>query len=86
MKLEFTKSFKKSFVKLASKNRKQVESRLRIFVVDQFDPTLNNHPLVGKYKGYRSINITGDLRAHYFILKKDTALFVKLGSHSELYN
>lgn len=86
MRIILHKKFEKQYTKLPIKIKKQFKIRRDIFIENPFDPRLNNHSLGGEYSGMRSINITGDLRAHYFMLKKDTALFVKLGSHSELYN
>jgi addiction module RelE/StbE family toxin len=85
MQILFSSSFKKEYIKLSKKLRNRVNERIALFSHKQFDISLNNHMLKGKYKGYRSINITGDLRAHYYLLTKSKVLFVKLGSHSELY-
>lgn len=52
---------------------------------DPFHEILNNHSLKGKYKGYRSINISGDYRAIYSLIKEDTAYFIALDTHSSLY-
>lgn len=81
----YNKDFKKSYQKLSKKVQKRFEERILLFEQDEFNPVLNNHSLRGKYLGYRSINITGDLRA---IFKKisDNALFVAINSHSNLYN
>lgn len=80
----FQKKFEKDFKKLPLKLKERFNERLTIFVKDQFDPILNNHSLTGKYLGYRSINVTGDLRA---IFKKNnyTAFFTNIDSHSNLY-
>jgi addiction module RelE/StbE family toxin len=52
---------------------------------DPFAKSLNNHALVGKYKGYRSINVTGDFRSIYWLQKSDVGIFVAIGMHSQLY-
>lgn len=85
MKVRFHRKFRKEFQKLPLKDRIRFERRLGVFLQDPFDPILNNHALKGKYRGYRSINVTGDIRAIYESSKWDTALFVAIGSHSELY-
>ncbi len=51
---------------------------------DPFNARLRNHPLLGKYNGYRSIDIRPDLRAVYKDYG-DEAIFVALGTHSQLY-
>ncbi len=63
--------------------RKFIERR-NIFLKDEFHPVLNNHALKGEYHGYRSINVTGDIRA---IFKRgfEYVIFVEIGSHSKLY-
>lgn len=80
----FQDKFEKAFPKFPKKVKEKFKERLIIFERDQFDPVLNNHSLKGKYLGYRSINITGDLRAIY---KKDGVdiIFVTIDSHSNLY-
>lgn len=85
MKIVLHKRFEKRYVKLRSSEKEKFKARRNIFLVDPFNPVLNNHALSGKFEGYRSINITGDLRAVYTLIDNDTALFVTLGTHSQLY-
>lgn len=89
VKLIFNKSFDKHLAKAEPKIQEVVRKRLKIFIVNPFDPQLNNHKLTGRYRGYRSININGDWRALYIegINNRDelTATFEALGTHSELY-
>ena len=84
MKVFFHKDFLKQFLRLRESQKKKFKERRTLFMQDEFDPVLNNHSLKGKYLGYRSINITGDLRV---IFKKDDnmGLFVAIDSHSNLY-
>ena len=86
MEISFSNAFRKEYRKLPDKLRNRVDERITLFANNPFDVSLKNHELKGKYEGYRSINITGDLRVHYYVLEKNTALFVKLGTHSELYS
>lgn len=83
--IRFHRNFKKQYNKLKTGERSKLKERLEIFLVDTFNPILNNHPLKGKYAGYRSINISGDLRAIYKPDAKDIAIFVAIDSHSNLY-
>lgn len=82
--IDYHKDFLKSFKKLPSKIKEKFKERQLLFDEDEFDPILNNHALKGKWLGYRSINVTGDIRA---IFKRDTksVLFVAIDSHSNLY-
>lgn len=84
MQVRFHKSFRKRY-KSAKKMQKHVDERIALFIDDPFNPILNNHPLHGEYRNCRSINITGDWRAIYKLLAPDLAVFIILGSHSELY-
>ena len=53
-------------------------------MANEFHPILNNHALSGEYEGYRSINITGDLRVLYR-REGEVVIFVTIDSHSNLY-
>ena len=77
--------FKKRFNVLSKKIQRQVEIRLDIFVLDQFDPLLNDHLLHGEYEGCRSINITGAMRLVYKKLDADSYLLVIVGTHHQLF-
>jgi len=76
--------FAKKYKKLPPKIKEKLESRLRLFTKDEFNPILNNHALKGKYTGYRSMNVTGDIRAIFRKEARD-AIFVAIDSHSNLY-
>ena len=78
----------KHFVKTYNRLRhiqNQTDERILLFTKEPFHPLLENHPLHGKFKGCRSINITGDYRAVYEPITEDLAFFTDLGTHSELY-
>ncbi len=85
MNIQFHNNFNKQFQKLRIKERERVKEKIKIFIRTPFDNALNNHPLKGKYKGYRSINISGNFRAIYKETSKQI-IFVAVGSHSELYS
>ncbi|MEX1061506.1 MAG: type II toxin-antitoxin system mRNA interferase toxin, RelE/StbE family [Patescibacteria group bacterium] len=82
--VRFHRNFEKQYRKLNGNQKNKFQERLKVFLYDEFNPTLNNHPLRGHYQGYRSINVTGDLRAVYKRLK-DAAVFVAIDIHSNLY-
>lgn len=85
MKIKFHKNFEKKYKILPKKLKEKVKERNINFVNNPFDPVLNNHALKGKYFGYRSINITGDVRIIYKFLEKEAVLFIDVDSHSNLY-
>jgi len=78
-------SFGKNYKKLAPKVKLQFKIRRDIFLQDLHNPILNNHPLHGEYDGYKSINVTGDYRAVYY-MEGEIAIFVHIGAHPELYS
>ncbi|HTE22629.1 MAG TPA: type II toxin-antitoxin system mRNA interferase toxin, RelE/StbE family [Candidatus Limnocylindria bacterium] len=58
---------------------------MKPFQNDPYHSDLYNHPLIGQWKGFRSISFGGDWRAHYEMLDKDTAQFAAIGTHAQLY-
>ena len=78
------KKFRKGYNKLTKSQKKRFKERRNLFITDEFNPVLNNHALTGGYKGLRSFNVSGDLRA-IFKREKDSVLFVVLDKHSNLY-
>lgn len=86
MRLYFHKNFGKQYGKLRKAEREKVQERLALFLRNPFNPLLKNHPLKGKYLDYRSVNITGDLRAIYKSINEDECIFVAIDSHSNLYS
>ena len=85
MKIVFHKNFEKRYLKLSKPLKLKIKEKNILFAQDPYHPTLNNHPLNGKYLGYRSINVTGDIRIIYKLLDNGVALFSEIGSHTLLY-
>lgn len=85
MRVSFHKHFDKSFSKLPSKVQIKAIDRIEIFRTEPFAKILDNHPLSGKFADLRSIDITGDYRALYEPISTEVALFVDIGTHSQLY-
>lgn len=83
--ISFSKQFKKDFKKFPNKIKVQFKSRIKLFQKNQNNPQLNNHKLHGQHDGFYSINISGNIRAIYEILENNKILFIKMGTHSQLY-
>lgn len=83
--ISYHKSFIKNFKKHSKKIKEKFKERQTLFEKDEFNPALNNHALKGKWLGYRSINVTGDIRA-IFKREDKSAIFVAIDKHSNLYN
>lgn len=86
MRVLFHKTFDKQYKKLRPNEKQKARDRIKLFTQEPFQTVLNNHPLKGRYQGYHSINITGDLRAVYELITEDTAYFVAIDTHSNLYS
>jgi len=86
IRVKFSKKFGKQYDKAPAKIRKSFDKRLRLFLQDKFTPQINNHPLIGKFQGNRSINITGDWRAIFREFKSGQLIYFDLlGTHNQLY-
>ena len=85
MKIIFHKNFERNYKKLPKNIKERFKDRRDIFLENSFDPILNNHTLTGKYFGYRSIDVTGDIRVIFEQTEKEIARFVNIGTHSQLY-
>ena len=83
--IEFSRSFIKQFEKLKPNQKQKFYDKLHIFEKDPYSRILRNHALKGKYTGYRSIDIAGDLRALYYIDGEKIVIFAFIGTHSQLY-
>lgn len=86
MKFYFHSAFEKKFRKLKPSVRSRFLERLKLMAHNPFHPQLNNHALKGKFQGYRSVNVTGDIRAIYKPIGRDGVEFDTIGTHSELYS
>ena len=78
------KSFEKAYTKQTKEVKDFFRERRNLLLIEPLHPILNNHPLHGKWKGYRSINITGDTRAIYK-MEGFIAIFYTIDTHSNLY-
>jgi addiction module RelE/StbE family toxin len=83
--IRFHRNFEKQYKKLKTIERNKLKQRIDVFIKDEFNPILNNHALRGKCKGYRSINVTGDIRAIYKKEIKNRVIFIAIDKHSNPY-
>lgn len=84
MNISYSRTFIKQAKKLSPELRLKVRDKITLFADNPLHPSLRNHALKGKYKTYRSIDITGDVRAIY--LQRETeVIFDLVGTHSQLY-
>ena len=81
-----SRNFKKMFKKHPMWVQDKFEQHVLLFIQNVYHPLLNNHALNGKWLGFRSINITGDIRAIFETITDNHIEFVAIGTHSELYS
>ncbi|MDP3973207.1 MAG: type II toxin-antitoxin system mRNA interferase toxin, RelE/StbE family [Candidatus Daviesbacteria bacterium] len=75
---------KKQDVRIRHSFKKAIE----LFAQDPNNLELDNHELEREWKGFRSIDVTADLRAIYQEVRDEDepmAYFVALGTHEYLY-
>lgn len=84
MHIRFHKKFKKALQKQPLSIQKKFFEKMEIFVEDQFHYSLNNHALTGPFYGWRSFNITGDVRVHYEEVG-NSIILMNIGTHASLY-
>jgi len=85
MEFRYTHKFKKQFKKLPTNIQTTFAERTDLLITDPTHPKLRVHPLKGKFAGYWSINVTGDVRALYREEGEYIILFALIGTHSSLY-
>ncbi len=88
MKIQLSSYFHRKIKKENIRIQKSFKEALQLFMLNPFDPQLNNHPLKDSWRGCRSIDITADYRAIYEEINEDDnviAHFITIGTHQELY-
>lgn len=81
----YTKDFERQFSRIDKTIKLKFKDRLDLFLLNQTHPSLRAHPLKGKYVGYMSMNVTGDIRALYKEEGDVVVIFAFIGTHSQLY-
>ena len=85
MEVIFHRTFLQQYKKVPSRVQEQFYERLELWLEDSTHPTLCVHSLKGKYTGYWSMNITGDIRALYREEGEEIVIFAFIGTHGQLY-
>lgn len=85
MEVEVSSRFVKKAKKLSSDEKMELLKRTRWFEKSSQDSRLKNHALTGKMKGTFAFSITHGKRVVYELLTKDSAIFIDVGSHEEVY-
>ena len=80
----YTKQFTKDRRRLPKPIQIKLLERLELLLKNPSNPLLNIHSLNTPWEGYKSINISGDIRLVYK-QEKFSYRLVRVGSHSTLY-
>lgn len=87
MRIEFSPLALKELAKIKKKDKKlfqRIEKQLALFKSDSMHLSLRLHKLSGELEELWSISITRSIRMVY-ILAEETAYFIDIGSHDEVY-
>ena len=82
--IEFTPLFNKQRKASPLEIKQAFRDALDLFAENPTHAALRNHPLTGKYAGFRSIDVTDDWRALYRT-EPERIIFVEIGTHDQLY-
>lgn len=87
MQVSFSDEVDKQLKKIKQKDSKlakRIEKQITLFIQNPKHPSLRLHKLTGDLQELWSISISKSIRIIY-ILNADTAYFVDLGTHDEVY-
>lgn len=80
----YKKSFKKSLAKQPIYIKKYIAEKILLLLINPHHPSLRVHTLKGKLADLQSLDITPNIRIHFFVYE-ETCVLVDIGTHSELY-
>ncbi len=89
LQIEYTGQFKRD-LKLSKRRNKNLDTLQKIMNLIESEqpliPGLKDHALSGNWIGYRELHVNSDWLLIYKILpKQKTVVFVRTGSHSDLF-
>jgi len=88
MNAKFSPSVQKELEKIQQKDRKlanRIEKQIALFEENPKHPSLRTHKLSGTMGNMWSISITISIRMVYVFLDQSSVIFVKIGTHDEVY-
>ena len=86
VKIEFSSAFKHRLKKLNPQVRKKLPALIVLFSGDPFHRRLKTHKLTGQLEGKYAFSLASNLRIVFtFIDNNQTALFIDIGSHDQVY-
>lgn len=86
--ISFSSSFKRSFKRKLAGDAERVERFWRIverFQTEPYHPSLKTHKLSGKLRHLLSFSVEYDLRVIFYFEDANTARFIDIGTHDDVY-
>jgi len=88
MKAKFSPFVQKTITQIYKKDKKlagKIQRQIRLFESNPKHPSLRLHKLSGTLDNMWSLSITMSIRMVYCLTSKETAYFVDIGTHDEVY-
>jgi len=88
MNAKFSPSIQKELRKIYQIDKKladRIEKQIALFEEDPRHPSLRTHKLSGTMENLWSISITMNIRMVYVLLDQNNVVFIKIGTHDEVY-
>lgn len=88
MKAKFSPFVQKTITQIYKKDRKfaeKIQRQIILFESNPQHPSLRPHKLSGTLDHMWSLSITLSIRMVFRLMSKDTAYFVDIGTHDEVY-
>ena len=85
MEILFHRDFKKQLDKLPPKIKTKFQERVELLVSNPKDERLRLHGLRGRWDGYSSFDVTGNVRVVFSYQSKRSIVLVAVGTHAQIY-
>ncbi len=88
MRAKFSPFVQKTITQIYKKDRKlakKIQQQIILFESNPKHPSLRLHKLSGTLDNMWSLSVTRSIRIVYRIINKETAYFVDIGTHDEVY-
>jgi len=88
MKTKISPLLQNEIIAIHRKDKKlanRIEKQILLFEENPKHPSLRIHKLSGNHPNMWSISITMSIRMIYLLLEDNQALFIKIGTHDQVY-
>lgn len=88
MKTKISPRVQEEIIHIQRKDKKlanRIEKQIMLFEENPKHPSLRVHKLSGNHVNMWSISITMSVRMVYLLIEDDLAIFIKIGTHDQVY-